>query len=175
MDSSRLSARLKQPGHDRTFLTSETNFIAHAQTALDSSRYEVVANPPDLRAIFDRVGGGRALGVNPEAAIISRETGRRFFVEVKKQGPAGNAEERACKHHTVQFYKTLAAIYPDYGYHPYVTVMCESLATDVRYTSKFVYLYEPGQYFLWADYDHDLIAEYLRGRCAAWLDQKSAT
>jgi hypothetical protein len=52
--------------------------------------------------------------------------------------------------------------------------MCDSLATDIRYTSKFVYLYEPNQYFLWVDYDHDLIATYLRGRCAAWLDQNSA-
>jgi hypothetical protein len=71
----------------------------------------------------------------------------------------------------VQFYKTLAAIYPDYGFHPYVTVMCEPLATDVRYTSKFVYLYEPNQYFLWVDYDHDLLANFLRERCAAWLER----
>jgi hypothetical protein len=66
--------------------------------------------------------------------------------------------------------------------------MCDSLATDVRYTSKFVYLYEPDQYFLWTEYDHDhdliaremslttiaprrlRVAEFLRGRCAAWLD-----
>lgn len=27
MDSRKLSARIKQPGHDRTFRTSETNFV----------------------------------------------------------------------------------------------------------------------------------------------------
>lgn len=170
MDSAKLSARAKQPGDDRTFLEAETNFIDHARRALDADRYEVIPNPKDLRGIFARIGDGKHLGLSPEAAIINRATGRRFFVEVKKQGPAGNAEERACKHHTVEFYKTLAAIYPDYGFHPYVTVMCESLATDTRYTSKFVYLFEPDQYILWPGYDHETIATYLRERCAAWLD-----
>jgi hypothetical protein len=169
MDRDKLSARSKQPGHDRTFLASEATFVTHAQRALDPGQYKVEPNPTDLRRIFDRVGGGRPLGINPEAAIVNLRTERRFFVEVKKQGPGGNAEERACKHHTVQFYKTLAAIYPTYGFHPYVTVMCEDLASDVRYTSKFAYFFEPDQYLLWVNYDHDLIATYLRGRCAAWL------
>src|SRR5579871_4434438 len=153
MDRKRLSARPRQPGHDRTFLESERNFITHAEACLAPEEYEVVANPRELLRIFDRLGGGRALGVDPEAAIVSRRTGRRFFVEVKKQGPGGNAYERAFKHHTVQFYKTLHAIY-GYTYHPFVTVFCENLATDSHYTSKFVYLVEPDNYFLWDGYVH---------------------
>jgi hypothetical protein len=170
VDSERLSARLKQPGHDRTFETSEANFIQAARNCLDPNKYEVVASPSDLVRIFEQLDGGRALGVQPEAAIISKANGRRFFVEVKKQGDRGNAEERACKHHTVQFYKTPAALYPGYGFHPYVTVFCESLATNPRYTSKFKYLYEPDHYFLWKGYDRDGLCTYLNERCSTWLD-----
>lgn len=171
MDGEKLSARARQPGHDRTFAVSETNFIAAAHRCLDPQRYTVVDHPRELAAIFADVA--RPLGVVPEASITSLSTGRKLFVEVKKQGPAGNADERACKHHTVQFYKTLRAAY-GYDYHPYVTVFCESLATMRRYTLKAQYLFEPDQYFLWVDYDLDALCTYLRARCATWLDPEPA-
>lgn len=170
MNSEKLSARAKQPGHDRTFEASERKFIEAAQRCLDPNEYEIVDHPRELADLFPDAGGvARSLGVVPEAAIISKRTGRRFFVEVKKQGDAGNADERACKHHTVQFYKTLQARY-GYPYHPFTTVMCESLATNRRYTLKAGYLFEPDNYFLWVDYDLELLCQYLRQRCAAWLD-----
>lgn len=167
MDSEKLSARTRQPGHDRTFAVSETNFIAAAHRCLDPEKYRVVDHPRELAAIFTDMAG--ALGVVPEASITNVATGRKLFVEVKKQGPQGNADERACKHHTVQFYKTIHAAY-GYDYHPYVTVFCESLATMRRYTLKAQYLFEPDNYFLWTDYDLDALCAYLRGRCSAWLD-----
>lgn len=170
MDSARLSARTKQPGHDRTFVASETNFVEAARKCLDPSLYEVEDHPRDLAAIFPAsLTGERDLGVVPEVSITSKRTGRKFFVEVKKQGPQGNAEERACKHHTVQFYKTLKAIY-GYEYHPFVTVFCESLATLPRYTRKAQFLFEKKQYFNWINYDPDSLCEYLRSRCSEWLD-----
>lgn len=101
MDSARLSARLRQPGHDRTFLASETNFVAALREILNPDDYEVFDHPTDLRAIFPGAEGERALGISPEASIRSRRTGRVMYFEVKKQGAAGNAEERAFKHHTV--------------------------------------------------------------------------
>jgi hypothetical protein len=137
-----------------------------ATRCLDPAKYEVRKNPRDLARIFDD-----HYGVTPEASITSLKTGRAFFVEVKKQGDRGNAEERAMKHHTVQFYKTLKD-YFGYPYHPYVTVFCESLAVNPRYTVKFRYYLEQGQYFLWVGYREDLLCEFLRGRCAAWLDAK---
>ena len=76
-------------------------------------------------------GSGRTLGVRPEASIRNRETGRVMYFEVKKQGDAGNAEERAFKHHTVQFYKTLQDL-TRMPYHAYRTIFCESLATNPR-------------------------------------------
>lgn len=170
MDSERLSKRDKQPGHDRTFLTSEANFVDEARACLDASKYVVAKNPTDLKyCLSPKAEGG--LGINPEASITSKATGRRFFVEVKKQGPRGNAEERACKHHTVQFYRLMQRMY-SYDYHPYVTIFCESLAVDRRYTAKFVHLFEPDNYFLWVDYDPGALCDFLRGRCAAWLDER---
>lgn len=170
MDSARLSQRAKQPGHDRTFLTSETNFVEAASRCLDPDEYVVEDHPRDLKRIFPAsLAGERDLGVVPEASITSRRTGRKFFVEVKKQGPAGNAEERACKHHTVQFYNTLHAEF-GYDYHPFVTIFCESLATLPRYTRKAEYLFEPGQYFNWIDYDLDALCAFLHSRCEEWLD-----
>jgi hypothetical protein len=169
MDSQKLSARLRQPGHDRTFRESEENFIRAARECLDPEVYDVIPNPDDLIKIFRGVEGARDLGVRPEAAIINKRTGRRFFVEVKKQGARGNAEERAAKHHTVQFYETLKSAF-GYDFHPYVTIFCQDLATDARYTTKFPYLYEPDHYLLWVDYDLELVCLFLRERCAAWLD-----
>jgi hypothetical protein len=170
MDSERLRQRERQPGHDRTFLTSEANFIEVAHACLDPSRYEVDDNPNDLRNIFVEASTGQLpLGVKPEAAITSRETGRKFFVEVKKQGAQGNAHERAYKHHTVQFYKILRARF-GWDYHPYVTIFCESLAVLPRYTLQIQGLVEPDQYFLWVDYAPEPLCLFLRGRCNEWLD-----
>ena len=102
MDSKKLSARTKQPGHDRTFTASETNFSTALRSFLDPKLYQVIDKPRDLARIFPREGGD-GLGVHPEASITSVRTGKKLFFEVKKQGPNGNADERACKHHTVQF------------------------------------------------------------------------
>lgn len=167
MDSERLSARLRQPGHDRSFRLSESNFVKAAKMILEPES-TVQANPRDLINIF-RSEAARGLGINPEASIKSPRTKRMFFVEVKKQGDRGNAEERAAKHHTAQFYKTLNVIY-GYSYHPYVTIFCESLATLPRYTIKFQYLYEPKQYLLWVDYNTVVLRDFLIERCAEWLE-----
>ena len=167
MNSRRLSERERQPGHDRPFIEAEENFITVARKILDPSKYLVSDHPDDLRRIFTDSEGH--MGIVPEASITSLLTGRKFFVEVKKQGPAGNADERACKHHTVTFSKFLKQKY-GYSFHPFVTIFCANLATDRRYTLKAPYFFEPANYLLWRNYDEDLIANYLRQRCADWID-----
>lgn len=170
MDSEKLSARAKQPGHDQTFLRAEQAFLAAASDCLDPARYRVTEKPRDLLDLFPaELPNQRNLGVQPEASIRSLETGRQFFVEVKKQGTQGNAEERAYKHHTVQFYETLRQRF-NYHYHPFVTVFCDALSYHPRYTRKFVYLLESNQYFLWQDYDKNRLCEFLQKRCQEWLD-----
>jgi hypothetical protein len=168
MDSARLSARARQPGHDRTFLASEANFVAALETILDPGEWEVIASPRDLTKII----GGR-FGVVPEASIRYRPTGRAMYFEVKKQGMGGNADERAAKHHTVQFYKELHAV-TGYDYHPFVTVLCESLATAERYVLKHPFYFEPDHYFCWVDYDLDLLADFLARISDRWLMRDTA-
>lgn len=163
MDSARLSARAKQPGHDRTFTNSERNFVAALEQILDETEWEIRDHPRDLSKII----GGK-FGVIPEASITYRRTGKTMYFEVKKQGPAGNADERACKHHTVQFYKEIHGV-TGFDYHPFVTIMCESLATLERYTSKHPFYFEDGHYFLWEDYDLDLLADFLAKIAERWL------
>jgi hypothetical protein len=170
MNAAKLSARRKQPGHDRDFLESESAFVTVARASLDPTFYLVQEKPKDLRDLFPKQEKGeRDLGVEPEAVIINKVTKRRLYVEVKAQGERGNAEERACKHHTVQFYKTLNLKF-GYDYHPIITIFCESLATFPRYTRKHPYFFEPGQYFNWIDYQPSILAAFLKERCALWLE-----
>ncbi len=155
MDSARLSARIRQPGHDQTYRTSESNFSTALTEILPSADWEVVDHPKDLLQMIDGV-----FGIRPEASIRLRESGRVFYFEVKKQGPGGNADERACKHHTTEFYRRLAAE-TRMPYHCFATIMCENLAVDRRYTVKHLYFFEADHYFLWADYELQPLADYL--------------
>ncbi|WP_157468878.1 hypothetical protein [Deinococcus murrayi] len=163
MNSAMLSRRARQPGHDRTFRTSEKNFVEALKKILDSNEWRVEDHPGDLRFVI-----GERYGVVPEASIEFLATGRKFFFEVKKQGPAGNADERACKHHTVQFYKELHKKF-GYDYHPFGTIMCESLSTMERYTVKHPFYFEPDHYFCWVDYDLDSLADYIARIASRWL------
>lgn len=167
MDSKKLSARTKQPGHDVTYRKSEMEFIRVAKHTLDPGKYKVVDHPRDLDDIFTDEEG--SLGVVPEAAIINIKNGKRIFVEVKKQGPKGNAEERAYKHHTVEFYRLLKTAF-GYDYHPFITVFCENLATDRKYTLKIKNLIEKDNYVLWVSYDQNLLGRFLQERCIKWLE-----
>jgi hypothetical protein len=145
MDSKKLSGRTRQPGHDRTFTESEINFIAALKQILPDDHFDVYDHPPELKKMF----GGK-YGIIPEAAVVCRRTQRRLYFEVKKQGASGNADERACKHHTTQFQRTLRR-HLKADYHAFFTIFCDNLATDERYTTKHPYFFEEGQYFLWVD------------------------
>lgn len=165
MDSAKLSARAKAPGHDRTFMASEANFMTALRTILSDDEWIIEDHPRGLAKII----AGR-YGVIPEASITFKATGRKMYFEVKKQGMGGNAEERAAKHHTVQFYKELHEL-TGYSYHPFVTVMCESLAVAERYVTKHPFFFEEDHYFCWIDYDLDLLTDFLAHIGERWLMQ----
>lgn len=174
MNSKSLSARLRQPGHDSTFRLAEANFVAVATRVIEAhfpGAFVITAQGSELADIFGHnPETGRPLGIRPEATITHLETGRSLFFEVKKQGPAGNAEERACKHHTLRFARLLNERF-GWNYHPFVTVFCDSLATEARYTLKFASLFERDNYLLWVDYDARLLEDYLVGRVTDWILQ----
>lgn len=169
MDSRRLSLRAKAPGSDRTFEASEKNFVAALRKILPPAKYRIVDHPKDLSHIFSAPGLGQPLGIRPEASIENIATGRKMYFEVKKQNDSGNAEERAAKHHTVQFQRSLKEI-TGYSYHAYCTIFCDALATNYRYTSKFPYFYEEGHYLLWVDYDPKILEDFITKLCARFLD-----
>lgn len=174
VDSRRLALRERQPGHDQTYRRSERDFITALIELLDERTYEIVDHPTDLLKVFRSATGGRDLGIRPEASIRNRETGRVMYFEVKKQGPRGNAEERACKHHTVRFSALMREV-AGVPYHPFSTIFCESLATDPRYTTKFPFLFEELHYFPWVDYRLDLLESYLAQLRSTYLEPALVT
>lgn len=163
MDSGKLSQRAKQPGHDQTFRESEANFVAALEKIVDSTEFLVESQPTDLLQML----GGR-YGIRPEASLVHRSSGRKMYFEVKKQGPSGNADERACKHHTVQFYRELAR-FTGYNYHAFCTIMCEHLSELEKYVVKHAYFFEPEHYFAWKNYDLDQLADYIAVVCDRFL------
>jgi hypothetical protein len=156
-----LSARTRQPGHDQSFRTSEKFDIAAGLVLPD--HYRVENHPKDIAKIYGDYG------VIPEAVIRNTKNGRLLFVEVKKQGPSGNAEERAYKHYAPAFIRALEEHYR-FGYHPFATVFCEHLAVDARYTEKIGRSLDYPHYFLWENYRLDMIEDWLDDVRSTWLD-----
>lgn len=166
MASRHLSARARQPGHDRTFVASEQR-VASACRALLGGQFVVVEQPRDLADLYGpNPDSGRPLGVVPELLVRSRATGNVLFVEVKTQGSAGNAEERAAKHYTAPFIAAVAAR-TGMAYHPFVTVFCGRLAVDGRYVTKLPFLVPDGHRLLWRDHDRRLFDDFFSG----WADR----
>jgi hypothetical protein len=163
MNSESLSIRSFQPGNDRSFETSEDNFSRFLLKNLDHSTYRVDVQPKELLKCFSN-----EFGVKPEAMITNKKTGKKLFIEVKKQGDQGNAEERLYKHHTKKFYELMHKTY-GYDYHPFVAVLCESLAVNPRYTVKFKDLLDDGQYCLWEKYDETILKKSVE-HWLKWLD-----
>lgn len=155
MDSRKLSARKKQPGHDHTFKKSETKFVKTLSSLVNPKVFEVVAKPSELRKIL----GG--YGIVPEAVLRHRKSGRMMYFEVKKQGKRGNADERAAKHHTREFYKLLRNV-TKMRYHAYRTIFCESLAKLPKYRTKIPFYFEKDHYLLWEDYDQAILSKYIK-------------
>jgi len=172
VDSRRLSLRKIQPGHVRTFTKSEDAFHAVATTFQDIEGITVERQPTSLSRFYVAEGETHRFGLRPEEEILHVPSGRRLFFEVKNQGPRGNAEERAYRHHTIEFQTRLMALFR-LDYHPYFTIFTGNLATDDRYTLKFRYHIEAGHYFLWTDYTTqagwDALHEYLAGLIERYL------
>ncbi len=164
MDSDKLSKRSKQPGHDRSFETSESLFVSIAQSCLPDD-FILEEKPHDLKNVYENYGTPYSFGIAPEAAIywIHDKTFRIYF-EVKKQGERGNAEERSFKHHTVKFVELLKK-HTGLPYHAYTSIFCEALAVHPRYTVKIKNLIQEPHYFFWVDYQEDLLCGYIQNIC----------
>jgi hypothetical protein len=151
-----LKVRQKQPGHDRTFKKSETQLENVLIGSIEPTIFHVETQPKDLLHIFKNTknipNAKASYGIRPELLIRCRSNNKPLYIEVKKQGKGGNAEERACKHHTIQFQKILRQ-HLQIDYNPIVTIFCEKLATQGKYLVKHAGYFEEGTYFCWPDYD----------------------
>lgn len=156
MNAEKLSARSKQPGNDRTFRKSESAFLTALKTVFSDDVWTIEDHPRDLSKML----GGK-YGIIPEASLRHLITGKVMYFEVKKQGSAGNADERAAKHHTVAFYRNLQSV-TGMPFHAFTTIMCEALATDLRYTTKHPFFFEENRYFCWVDYDFERLQVFLK-------------
>jgi hypothetical protein len=164
-NSETLSARTYQPGHDQSFRKSEKDFIKALNMLFPEPEWLITDHPRELtRTINDRYG------IVPEASLRNLRTGKVMYFEVKKQGPIGNADERACKHHTVAFYQWINDI-TGMPYHPFVTVFTDALAILPRYTLKHPYYFEKGNYVNWQGYDLRGLAEFMRENVVPLLEE----
>lgn len=164
MDREKLAARTRQPGDDQSYRESEQSFADLLRQLLNSEVLEVREKPSDLRKMFPsnvEESARDEYGIVPEVAVTHKTTRQSLYFEVKKQEKGGNAEERACKHHTVQFKKRLSD-FTGYPFHAYVTIFCEELANYPKYLAKHPYFFEPDSYFCWKEYsDTAGLAEFL--------------
>ena len=80
MNSAMLSRRARQPGHDRTFRTSEKNFVEALKKILDPNEWMIEDHPDDLRRFIS----GK-YGIIPEASIEFLPTGRKFSSKSKNK------------------------------------------------------------------------------------------
>ena len=74
-------------GAEMTFQAVFSNYL--------QDPYEITDKPRDLKSIY-----GENHGIEPDFSISSKQTGRKIFVELKRQRKGGNAHERACKYLT---------------------------------------------------------------------------
>jgi hypothetical protein len=161
MSREHLSAREKAPGDDTAGRDAEGYFLKGAELAFPTY-FIIEDHPRDLDDIYGEYG------VVPEAKITNPRTGRFLFIEVKRQGMSGNAEERAYKHYAPGFIRLLKERY-DLPYHPFATIFCEDLAWDPRYTDKIQSSLDYPHYLFWEDYAEDLMAEWVDHVREAWL------
>jgi hypothetical protein len=170
LDSRRLSLRSIQPGHVRTFTKSEDAFHAVASTFDGIDGLRVTRHPSTLKRFYVEEGESHGLGLWPEEEILLVAKARMLFFEVKNQGPRGNAEERAYRHHTQVFSDRLMKMF-GLDYHPYFTIFTGNLATDARYTLKFRHHIADGHYFLWTDYQSQAGWDELHQYLASLIDR----
>lgn len=121
--------------------------------------------PNDLRGIYgQRRGSNRKHGIQPEYAIRDTTTNRAIYVEIKRQRPAGNAHERACKYFAPGIVESarVVANQPE-GVFPFWLIFTNGIATDPNYRQEIQHWFrgvEP-HLLLWRNVDdHDSLLDH---------------
>ena len=133
--------------------------------------YILRKKPRDLKRIY---GGKRARGVVPDFSITNEKTGRKVFIEIKRQNERGNAHERAGKYFSPGLAKEgrEKGNLPD-GVFPFFLVFADSLASDDRYQREITKWFneELAKHFLlWKDRSPELLERFFEENMRPVLD-----
>lgn len=135
-------------------LTAEQAFAAIMEEHLRDTSFAGVPKPADLAGIYGTGTGGRPHGIRPDYSISNPETGRRVFVEIKRQRAAGNAHERACKYMMPGILNAMrqAGNQPA-DVIPMWWVFTNGVAADPRYVQEIMFWFQgiEGNVLLWSD------------------------
>ena len=108
-----------------------TMMVAHLQP----SPLRIIRDPSSLRGIYGHYEvSGSPHGIRPQYEIVNEKSGKRVWVEFRRQGPRGNAHERICKFFMPGIIESARII----GNHgpgviPFWFVFTDALATEERY------------------------------------------
>ena len=136
---------------------SEKAFHEIMREASQDTPYEIIEKPGDLKGIY-----GRGYGIEPDSAIRNRRTKRTIFVEIKRQGAAGNAHERSCKYFAPGIVRKAREIGNIREEHfPFWLIYTGEMIIDTRYVREILFWFDGmrDHCFLW-----DMRAESLINR-----------
>lgn len=144
-----LSGRKIQPGTEKFGKPAHDKFL---EVLAEHYPDAVVVSEP---RILKKLGFWALI---PDFAVTM--SGKTVLIEIKRQGPAGNAHERLYKFFTPRLMAKVTKVlragsYPVYG------VLCDELATNPRYLRELDQQLEPHEYLLWDSYRPDLVVDFL--------------
>ena len=133
------------------------------------AHYKLRKRPDDLNRIY---GGDH--GIFPDFSITNENTGRKIFIEVKRQGPEGNAHERAGRYFAPGLVKEgrKKGKLPD-GVFPYFLIFTANLASDDGYRREITKWFNEElkeHFLLWKDWSPDLLEKFFEENMRPVLD-----
>lgn len=147
--SKMLAGRLVQPGSQKFGTPAHEQFQEVVSTYLP---HVLMVQEPK---VFQKAGFWAFV---PDFSLVQNNLA--VFFELKRQMGRGNAHERLYKLFTEKRVREVTTAfeleqYPVYG------VLCDSLATDLRYTREFEQTLDPENYLLWIDYRPHLLVNFI--------------
>ena len=135
---------------------AEDVFHAVMRPHLTGLGMEPARRPSTLSGIYGKTGTGRPHGIRPEYEIHNPATGKRVWVEIKRQRAAGNAHERTCKHFMPGIVRSACEIgkHPP-GVIPFWLVFTNGIARDPIYRQEITHWFRgcESNVMLWRSVD----------------------
>jgi hypothetical protein len=156
-----LANRSSQPGDSLIWRRPEEEVFNVLQKVFADNE---ITNHPTIKNLF----GSKSL--QPDFKITNKESGRHFYVEVKYQGPRGNAHERLYKHYcpgVAESYLSKCG-----STFKIITICTGHLAVLPKYIDEIrciVGLDNMDNVFFWTPYNTENLIEFLLTKKADWI------